>query len=179
MKEIKLNVTLQYNPETDTIESYKVTLDGVANKTTKTSKVSKPKNQLAGMLVVREEAKLIISEELLTALDAKPDDKIAVVYKHKDGKHFPCIIKDDSGNRLTKTGTVQYRGKNNETLAAFGETFFVKQLEDGTFLMMGDVAADLDIPVKKAVEEISMSIETLKDSNYEIEDLTDSDLFTL
>lgn len=190
MKEIKLNVTLQYNPETDTIDSYKVTLDGVANKTTTTKKVGTTKKSgLEGLVVVREEGKLVLSEQLLAELGAVHEDRINIVYEKigvgDDKKTFPVIGKSESfggkeaGNKLTKTNTVQYRGKANETLAAFGTTFGVELYKEGIYKLIGDVQADMDVPVKKAVQEVVMSIETTTDTNYEIEDLTDTDIFKL
>lgn len=190
MKEIKLNVTLQYNPETDTIDSYKVTLDGVANKTTTTKKVGTTKKSgLEGLIVVREEGKLVLSEQLVMELFAVHEDRINIAYEKigegDNKKTFPVIGKGESfgakeaGNKLTKTNTVQYRGKANETLAAFGTTFAVEFYKEGIYKLIGDVQADMDIPVKKAVQEVVMSIETTTDTNYEIEDLTDTDIFKL
>jgi len=186
MKEIKLNVVLQYNQETDTIESYKVTLDGVANKTTTTKKVSSKKNTgPEGLVVIREEGKLVLSDQIVTELSAVHEDRINIVYEIIGGKTFPVIGKGESfgakeaGNKLTKTNTVQYRGKANETLAAFGTTFTLELYKEGIYKMIGDVQVDMDIPVKKAVQEVEMSIETTTDTNYEIEDITDTFNFSL
>jgi len=187
MKEIKLNVVLQYNPETDTIDSYKVTLDGVANKTTTTKKVgsSVKKTGLDGLIVVREDGKLILSEQLLEELGAVHEDRINIVYEKIGDKSFPIIGKGtsfggkESGNKLTKTNTVQYRGKANELLAAFGTNFTLEPYSEGIYKMIGDVQAEVDIPVKQAVKDVVMSIETTTDTNYQIEDITDIVSFAL
>lgn len=182
MKELKFNLTVQFNPETEEIESYVVELEGVSNKVPKkttTKKVSTKKEKdpaMEGLIIKREVNKLILSPDLIEALNADPEMRFSIQYQNMDGKLVPLFgsdfaFKDNNGNKLAKAGSIAFRGKNNEVLAEFGDDFTLEPYKEGIYMMIGDKTPNnLDLSVEKAVEKIQ-DIEVIGDETYEIEEL--------
>ena len=140
IKQIDLSVVINYDTEKDEIISYLTTLNGVQEKKTTTTKKSTKKNVIEGLRVVREDNKLILSEDLVKELKANPEDKIVIQYdRDQESKTvFPVIglettFNNGGGNKLTKSNTVAYRGKANNTLAEFGSDFKVEPYKEGIY----------------------------------------------
>jgi hypothetical protein len=185
MKLIDLNIKIEYNPETDEIVSYSTSLNGVAEKTKTTTtrkSLSKKKDDGTESFLVREENKLSLSQKLVEMLGAEPDDRIAINYEKDDINKitFPVIGLSyafggkESGNKLTKSNTVAYRGNSNSTLAEFGTRFTIEpygNLKPNIFKLIGDNQSEKALVPEVAIKQVNMGIEVTGDENYEIEDL--------
>ena len=178
IKQIDLSVVINYDTEKDEIISYLTTLNGVQEKKTTTIKKSTKKNVIEGLRVVREDNKLILSEDLVKELKANPEDKIVIQYdRDQESKTvFPVIglettFNNGGGNKLTKSNTVAYRGKANNTLAEFGSDFKVEPYKEGIYRLVGDSNISKDIEIAQAVKEVDLGIEVTSDEVTEIEDL--------
>lgn len=178
IKQLDLSVIINYDTEKDEIISYITTLNGVQEKKTTTTKKSSKKNTLEGLCVVREENKLILSEELVKALNAKADDKIVVQYERDQASKTvsPIIalestLNNGGGNKLTKSNTIAYRGKANNTLSEFGTNFKAEPFKEGMFKLIGDSNTAKDIEIAQAVKEVDLGIDVISDEVTEIEDM--------
>jgi hypothetical protein len=179
MKIIDLNVRIEYDPIKDEIVSYSTSLNGVAEKkTTTTKKSSKKKEESDESYVIREENKIVLSSKLVEELGAEYEDRIAINYQKDENKlTFPVIGLStafggkESGNKLTKTNTVAFRGKANELLAEFGTKFTVELLSPGIYRLIGDTQASKPSTPEAVIKTVDMGIEVTSDTNYKIEDL--------
>jgi hypothetical protein len=179
IKQLDLSVIINYDTEKDEIISYLTTLNGVQEKkTTTTTRKSSKKNTLEGLCVVREDNKLILSEELVKELKAQPEDKIVIQYERDQESKtvFPVIalestLNNGGGNKLTKSNTVAYRGKANNTLSEFGTNFEVKFHKEGIYKLIGDSNISKDIEIAQAVKEVDLGIDVISDEVVEIEDM--------
>jgi hypothetical protein len=78
---------------------------------------------------------------------------------------------DNGGNKLTKSNTVAFKGKANDTLSEYGSTFKVEPLREGVFKLIGDSLVAKDIEIAQAIKEVDLGIDVLSDETVEIEDL--------
>lgn len=109
--------------------------------------------------LIREDGKLILSEDAIALLGVEPDERILISYD-KFGSGFKPVIGIDEkkGNKLTKSNTVSYRGKSNEELAQYGEKFTLSPgKRNGTFYLEGDKEMDYSIPEGIEVNEEPIS----------------------
>ena len=181
MKIIDLNVRIEYDPVKDEIISYTTSLNGVTEKKTSTTKrtTKKDKEESNESFLVREENKLVLSSKLVEELGAEYEDRIAINYfKDETNKiTYPVIGLStsfggkESGNKLTKSNTVAFRGNSNSTLAEFGTRFSIEPLKDGVFKLVGDSKAEKELTPEAVIKKVDMGIEVTGDDNYEIKDL--------
>lgn len=78
--------------------------------------------------ITLESNKLILSKESIRVLGVVPGDKVAINYWSVDSSNtFPIIgrgeLFENTGNRLTKSNTVSYRGEQNTILREYGTVF--------------------------------------------------------
>lgn len=161
---VQVNVTFNFDPTTETVTDVVCSVGGVVEKpkstTTKKANVKQQGKALEGLTIVREEGKLVLSPELIETLGDDDEIRVSIKYIKVDDVITPFFGRDEAfkskgGNKLTKGGTVAYRGKSNEVLAEFGEKFTLEESEPGIYKLVGDIAyVPKDIPVEKAVETI-------------------------
>jgi len=123
----QITVTFEFNVEDGTVSKLKCFSDGVESKkktTTKASTKAKPVLEDKA-IVILETNKLVLNNRCVSDLGLVWEDRVAIKYeKHpKIKKLIPTISKDESGNKLSKTNTVQYRGNANTILATYGSEF--------------------------------------------------------
>lgn len=180
MKIIDLNIKIEYDPVKDEIINYTTTLNGVAEKKTSTTKktTKKDKEESNESFLVREENKLVLSSKLVEELGAEYEDRIAINYeKTSEGITFPLIGLSisfggkESGNKLTKSNTVAYRGNSNTTLAEFGTRFSIEPYKEGIFRLIGDTKSEKMTTPEAVIKSVDMGIEVTGDTNFEIKDL--------
>ena len=87
-----------------------------------------------------EENKYCLNGAAAKFMNVKADDRLAIKMRKVNGVMTPIILKQTSGNRLTRSLTVACRGANNEALAAYGTTFTITAFEEepGTFVLHGN-----------------------------------------
>jgi hypothetical protein len=109
--------------------------------------------------LIREDGKLILSQETVDLLGIAPDDKVFIGYDKVGSVFKPFIGTDEKkGNKLTKTNTVSYRGKSNEELAVYGSTFKLSPgKHDGTFYLNGEKEVTSEAPEGIEVNEEAIS----------------------
>ena len=115
--------------------------------------------------VIIRNNKLLLSDNIIELLSAKPGDRINIGYIEKDGNMIPIICIDAEGNKLNKNNTISFRGKQQEFLGQFGSNFWAVNNE-GTIELEGD-GIPVYTDVKKAVEAY-ITKEIILDTNYNI-----------
>ena len=180
---VEVRVTFNFDPETTSVSDVCCSVGGVVEKktTTKKSAVKQVGKALTGLTIVREEGKLVLSPELIETLGDADEIRVSIRYDKVQGVITPFFGNDlafgiKGGNKLAKAGTVAYRGKANEILAEFGETFSLEESKPGIYMLVGDkVYVPKDIPVVEAVAKVR-DIEVSGNETTELTEFTDFNL---
>jgi hypothetical protein len=178
MKRINAVLNFDYDPETDTISNITVVSEGSISEIKKTRKSTKKVKDDSNLpMVTREENKLVLNSKLIELLGLVHEDRVGLAYKKIGKINYPVLGKAEtfgdkaSGNKLTKTNTVAFRGNNNIVLAEYGTTFDVELCDEGYVKLIPlDKPMKEDLTVQEAVKTISMEIITEDDTDYELED---------
>lgn len=147
------------------IDRQVVTSEKDTTKKTTTKKTTKKKDENPNPQITLEDNKYCLNSAAVELMGVNPDDKLDIKYA-KDGT--PEIsIDDNKGNRLTKTFTVSYRGKNNATLAEYGTVFDLEAhpSKEGVFTLKGDKS-------QQKVEDSNVKIDDI-DIDIDLSDFTD------
>ncbi len=182
---VGVTVTFNFDPTTETVTNVLCSVGGVTEKkvtTTKKSTVKKTGKDLEGLIIVREEGKLVLSPDLIAILEQDGDDDIraAINYQKVNDVITPFFGKDTAfgtknGNKLAKAGSIAFRGKNNEILAEFGDVFTLEESKPGIWRLIGNKTyIPRNVPVEKAV----VSVKAIEVSGDESTELTEIAEFT-
>lgn len=147
----------------------------VAKSTTKASTAKADANP--DPIITLDPNKLVLTQGAVDLLQVCADCRVDIKYKKKDKRAVPIIGTDSafgtkSGNKLTKSNTVSYRGASNEKLAAFGTTFRLEPTEDkGIYYLVGDkVPEEISVPDEIIDIESELDIEALDNLNIDEDD---------
>ena len=114
-----------------------------------------------------KENKAILSQNLVSLLNAQAGDRIQIVYGTINGQLLPSICIASSGNILSKNNSFICKGKEHDFLAQYGTKFEAND-DLGVIYLQGDQEFKVFTDEKKAVENfLDMSI--LTDTNYNIQ----------
>ena len=100
----------------------------VKRRTTTTRKKDVVKELEDTIKIVREEGKLVFNKTV-TDMHFEAGDRIVIKYDRGDKTLFPVIGTDlafneeGSGNKMTKSQSISYKGNQNTVLAEFGDEF--------------------------------------------------------
>jgi len=113
-----------------------------------------------GAVVEVLDAKLLLSKDAVDLIGAKSDDRITVSYWTENNEEtFPVIglssafaEGSDSGNKLTKSNTVSFRGLQHKTLVKYGTGFRVLPFKEKLFKLepINENAVTDDVKVASA-----------------------------
>ena len=183
---VKMEIEFWYDPVNDTYEP-------ISSKKIDTTKTESIRSRKSKSVISNDEALLVLydnkyefNELAIELLDISPDDKISIKYQKINKVITPVIGKDDTfgtkgGNKLTKSNTVSFRGKNNDKLSEFGSEFRLISIDDsGIFKLISTddnddvkyVVRDNNIDIK---ESDDFNIGTLDDDDYNITESEDLD----
>ena len=126
------DITNQDTGEVKTVEAQKLKKSTV-KKLTEMDTTGEP-------ILTLEENKYCLNGAAAKFMNVKADDRLAIKMRKVNGVMTPIILKQTSGNRLTRSLTVACRGANNEALAAYGTTFTITAFDEepGTFVLHGN-----------------------------------------
>lgn len=136
-----------------------------AKKTSSTKKTTKKADDDPEPKVTLEDNKYSLNTAALELLGVEADDRIDIKFEKRGKVRIPVIGNNVSfgtqgGNRLTKSGTVSYRGKNHDLLEEYGTVFTLKATDkDGIFEMIGDKP----LPEEKEDENIKIEDEEVEE----------------
>ena len=90
-----------------------------------------------------EDGKLVLSNSTISILNSQAGDRISVTYLNNNNEFYPVIAKSDtfgdivSGNKLTKAGTVSFKGKQAESLSQYGKDFdLIAESTEGVYKLV-------------------------------------------
>jgi hypothetical protein len=135
-------VTFDFDSETNSVSNVQCTVDGVEKKKRTTKKKSEVEEEMAAEAVITlEPNKLVFNNKAAADLDIKYEDRIIIKWtpNKKTKKLYPVIGKDvafdeeGSGNKVTKSNTITYKGKSNTMLAELGTSFTLINGDNGIF----------------------------------------------
>lgn len=88
------------------------------------------------------ENKLLFSTDAITKLGIVPGDRISINYVQQSiGNTFPVIGKSEvfvgreAGNKLTKSNTVSFRGRQHDILLEYGSKFALAEYKPQIFIL--------------------------------------------
>lgn len=181
-------VTFDFDTETEQITNVQCNVDGVEKKKRTTKPKAKVEEEMAAEpLITREETKLVFNNKVVADMEIEYEDRIIIKWeKSKDKKTmFPIIGTDvafgeeGAGNKVTKTNTVGFKGKQNVVLAELGAIFTISpyvtdKYPEGVWKLVSTTNATTSKTLEdtiKAVEKVKTDIITEKDEDIEIEPL--------
>ena len=135
-----------------------------AKKKTSAPKKSKADENPEPELIL-EDNKYVLNTAAVELLGVEADDRIDIKFEKKDKVRIPVIgcntaFGTQGGNRLTKSNTVSYRGKNHDTLEEYGTVFSFKETDkEGIFELIGDKP----LPEEKEDENIKIVDEEVEE----------------
>lgn len=115
--------------------------------------------------ITLEDNKYSLNNAALELLGVEADDRIDIKFEKRGKARIPVIGSNASfgtqgGNRLTKSGTVSYRGKNHDLLEEYGTIFVLKATDkNGIFEMVGDKP----LPEEKEDENVKIEDEEVEE----------------
>jgi hypothetical protein len=187
---MKLDILFHYEVDEQTgeitfIGKEEVTVDTIVaeKKVTKKSTSSTKVDTNPEPIITLDPNKLILTQGAVDLLQVCPDCRVDIKYKKKGSVTVPIIGTDSafgtkSGNKLTKTNTVSYRGAANDKLSAYGTIFTLEATEDaGIFYLKGDKEPS-ETKVPDEIINIENDLDMLDDINIEDTELSNFD-FTL
>ena len=174
MKEVI--VKFNFDPETELVSNIVCSIDGVEKKKKTTKKVKELIDDLATEAkITLETNKLVFNSKAVSEMNISYEDRLVIKWVKEKEKMVPVIGKDISfdeegtGNKLTKSNTITYRGKANTVLAEFGSEFTLKDRSDGIWQLVSDKITSKNMDtVQEEVSKIEPDLLVDSDSNDEI-----------
>lgn len=182
----KVVVTFDFDAETDSVKNVECFVDGIEKKK-KTTTPKKKKEEVieSNAIITLESNKIIFNNKALADLKAEAGDRIVIKYeKSKDGNAYPIIGKDldfdeeGTGNKITKSGSVSYRGQANTILANYGSEFNLEPYKEGIWKLVSDSQPQFESNDElENFKKLSSKMEepeiiTEDDDEYEIDAMT-------
>lgn len=127
-------------------------------KTKKSSPKKSTKDENPDPELILEDNKYSLNTAAIELLGVEADDRIDIKFEKRDKTRVPVIgcntaFGTQGGNRLTKSNTVSYRGKNHDLLEEYGTVFSFKETDkEGIFELVGDKP----LPEEKEDENIKI-----------------------
>ncbi len=175
-----LKISFDFNETTHTVTNIQVTESETTRRVrTNTTPIVESENKPDVEVL---DNKLQLSKAAIQKLGAEADDRISVQYINEGiGKAIPVIGKAEvftdrlDGNRLTRKGTVSFRGEKRSTLVDFGTMFTLEDYKDGIWKLVpfedsekidlseenSDADALNDAEIENEIEELMSSNDDL------------------
>ena len=125
-----IQISFNYNEDTNIVEN--IVVRNLCSKTDKSIPTVEVK-----------ENKLVISPKAISMLGCVIGDRISINYYQENSENtYPVIGRsslfadDDSGNKLTKSNTVSFKGFQKNVLLKYGSEFILEEFRDGIFKLV-------------------------------------------
>lgn len=180
----QITVTFEFDVETGNVSKLKVFADGVEQKKKTTTKTSTKKEAVLEdkAVIVLEPNKLVLNNRCVADMQLVWEDRVVIKYEKFPGvkKPIPIIGKGESfdepgsGNKLSKTNTIQYRGNANTILATYGTEFGLELYKEDiwklipinggetTYEEVDEKAEKLDVTILVDEQEEEIEIEDIQ-----------------
>ena len=176
---VKMLITFDYNPETNEYTPLKqeIVKD---DKKIKSSKKEEKVVESGEATLFLYDNKYKLNDAAIELLGVSSGDRLTINYQIVDGINFPIIGSDtvwggnSNGNKLTKTGTVSYRGQANDLLSKFGTEFslipYIKQ--EGLFTLVSntsnvEIDSNVVLPNNEEEQDLVEEVEVVEEEIIE------------
>ena len=139
------NISFDFDETTQKVSNIVVTSDTKVNKSRK-SKIDNDKPK-----VYLNTNKITLTESAIELLEAKAGDRITINYFTVSNElTIPVIGKSsvfadkESGNKLTQSNTVAFRGNQHEVLSHYGDEFEIQPFKDNMFKLVASIQEELN-----------------------------------
>lgn len=172
----RVAITFDFDTETEEVSNVK-TINSVEapKKRTTTKKIKDEVQDMATEVVITLESnKLIFNSKAVAELELEYEDRIVIKWISENKVMIPLIGKDiafdeeGTGNKVTKSNTITYKGKANTILAAVGNEFTISPYKDGIWKLISK-----NIPLMKPAMSLEEAIEAT--DNVDLDLLVDTD----
>ena len=132
-------VTITFDIETETgdVTNVKTQVEGEVKKRTTTTRKKEVVKELEDTpIITREENRLVFNNRAMADMGLDETCRVAIKYEKEGSKLIPIIGTDlafsekGSGNKMTKSQTISYKGNQNVVLAEFGSEFTITTYQD-------------------------------------------------
>jgi hypothetical protein len=144
----RFKVLFTYEQDDETGEVKVLNREVINDDLPKAKKTSTPKKSKADENpdpeLILEDNKYVLNTAAVELLGVEADDRIDIKFEKRDKVRVPVIgcntaFGTQGGNRLTKSNTVSYRGKNHDLLEEYGTVFSFKETDkEGIYELIGD-----------------------------------------
>lgn len=177
----QVTVTFEFDPETELVSNLTCLVDGVEKKKRTTKKKTEVVEEMAKEpLITLEATKLLFNNKAVSDMEIEYEDRIIIQWIKEGKKLFPIIGTDISfdeegaGNKVTKSNSILYKGKQNAVLAEFGNIFTIEPYKEGIWKLISTTNPVTFKEVEETKEVSKMEPILVKqdgDENMEIEEL--------
>lgn len=182
----QVTVTFEFDPADELVSNLKCFVDGVEKKITTTRSTKKKEEPVMEdeAIITLDAGKLMFNNKAVAEMELEYQDRVVVKYEKVKGSKIliPVISKDDeAGNKLTKTNTVAYKGKQNQILAEHGTIFGIEVFGGDTWKLVPKnapvkatktaITADTFEDVTAQAEDIDLTVLTEDEGDLEINEM--------
>ena len=179
----QITVVFDFNTETEEVSGVKV-VNNSEKKTTTTKKAKEVVSEMAtDAIITLEPNKLVFNSKAVADMEIEWEDRIVIKWIKENNRMVPIIGKDisfdeeGSGNKVTKSNSIAYKGKANSVLAELGTEFSLQEHKEGIWKLvpteqstpnLANMEIEEAIEVAQAIEPILI---TDSDDETEIDEL--------
>ncbi|MGL4372546.1 MAG: hypothetical protein ACRCS6_02100 [Turicibacter sp.] len=188
--------TVVMDTETNEIVSFTESVESESGSTVELGATTAPKKKASTPKKVVEDSgklsltdnKLVLTPSIAEKIGAVAGDRVAINYVSKGDDYIPVISKSvifgdpEAGNKLTKSLTVSFKGKQAKSLEQYGKEFELRtdeSLSEGVYMLVDPNFVGLEtITEDKLIKVEAKSIETSPEDlidKYEDESLSVSE----
>lgn len=180
----KITVTFEFDVETETTSNLTCFVDGIEKKKT-TARKAKPKEIVLEdeALVTLEKNKIVFNNRCAAEMGLEWENRVIVKYEKFKGENLPMPIvgkdtsfdQEGSGNKVTKTNSIAYRGKANAILEKHGIEFKIIPYKEGIWRLISTSEVPTDLSYKDVAEAEKIDIKIITDEGPDeiaIEEMT-------
>ena len=183
-----LTVTFDFDTESESVSNIKVVGNSEKKKTT-TKKVKDVVTEMATEAIVTLETnKLVFNSKAAADMGLNYEDRVVIKWiSEGQGKKMIPIVGTDisfeeegTGNKLTKSNTIAYRGKANAVLAELGNEFTIESYAEGIWKLVATTDGNVKIenPSNEILDELIAQAENV-DADLLVDDENETEISKL
>lgn len=172
-----ITMTFDFDSETETVSNVKVvgSVEKVKRTTKKKSEIIEELENEAKISL--EPTKLVFNNKAVADMGIAYEDRVIIEWIKEGKKLIPIIRKDEEvGNKVTKSNTIGYKGKQNTILAEFGTEFTIFPTDkEGEWKLVSLTGAPTSTTLEESIklaEDTEADLITDTDDSIEIDDMT-------
>lgn len=179
-----VNISFDVDTNSGDVTNVTCKVEGQTKKRVTTKKKSEVLEPYS--IIDRVDNRLELNNKAIAELSLEAGDRVNISYEKIGGILKPMISKSDTtGNKLSKSNTVAFRGAQNDVLAEFGDQFTLEKYKEDLYKLIpvAESAENPEIPNVKAeiiIDDNSTKVEideiTFEDIKTEQDDTTDIDV---